>query len=479
MFLDIDSERPSGIAATRDERNEATALAGHIRAALSGIGFGKPVCFDSGNGAYLLYRIDLPNDPESDVLIKRCLQALAHLYNRPGKAHVDMSVYNASRIMRLPGTMNCKGDETDDRKYRLCELILMPDSLDIVPVGLLEQLASMGPKPPQPTRIAAPSGTGNAHGNGTDAYGKKALAGVLADLRAAPVGERNIALNRYSFRLAQLVAGDRLSEAEATSDLEQAARDTGLPSDEIKRTIRSGWEAGLKVPDYGSPPSYSRNGHNPGARVDHEITGVKSVKSVKRSTEWPDPPDDAAFAGLAGRFVELAEQYTEADRVALLVSFLTAFGCAVGKGPHAMVGATRHDARLFTALVGKSAKARKGDSWMPSRVTFDRADPIFTGTRIQGGIARRPAMKSDNLPAVLTVEEAARFLRIGRSAAYELCRTNGIPHVRIGKLIRIPRAALLEWLEQPGQSETAGHLSKGQPAASSVNTDTGGPSWRL
>ncbi len=79
-------------------------------------------------------------------------------------------------------------------------------------------------------------------------------------------------------------------------------------------------------------------------------------------------------------------------------------------------------------------------------------------------------MQSDNLPDVLTVVEAARFLRIGRSAAYEAVRTGEIPSQRIGKLIRIPRAALLEWL---GQSETAGHLSQGQPAASSKEEGTG------
>lgn len=48
----------------------------------------------------------------------------------------------------------------------------------------------------------------------------------------------------------------------------------------------------------------------------------------------------------------------------------------------------------------------------------------------------------------LTVDEAARYLRIGRAAAYELCRrylatgSDGIPCLRIGRAIRIPRAQL-------------------------------------
>jgi excisionase family DNA binding protein len=55
-------------------------------------------------------------------------------------------------------------------------------------------------------------------------------------------------------------------------------------------------------------------------------------------------------------------------------------------------------------------------------------------------------MHSDSLPPVLTVEEAARFLRIGRSAAYEGVRAGTIPSVRVGKLYRIPRGMLMEWL---------------------------------
>lgn len=69
-----------------------------------------------------------------------------------------------------------------------------------------------------------------------------------------------------------------------------------------------------------------------------------------------------------------------------------------------------------------------------------------------------PAQTSNNdaasLPAVLTVEETARFLRIGRSVAYELVRTGVIPSIRLGKLIRIPRDTLLNWLATEGFAGT-------------------------
>ena len=47
-----------------------------------------------------------------------------------------------------------------------------------------------------------------------------------------------------------------------------------------------------------------------------------------------------------------------------------------------------------------------------------------------------------NEPLVLTVEEAAKALRIGRTAAYEAVRRGEIPSVRIGRSLRVPRHAL-------------------------------------
>ena len=52
---------------------------------------------------------------------------------------------------------------------------------------------------------------------------------------------------------------------------------------------------------------------------------------------------------------------------------------------------------------------------------------------------------------VLTIEEAARVLRVGRSLAYQLAReyeasggVSGLPVIRLGGCLRVPRWALLE-----------------------------------
>ena len=64
----------------------------------------------------------------------------------------------------------------------------------------------------------------------------------------------------------------------------------------------------------------------------------------------------------------------------------------------------------------------------------------------------------DGLPLVLTVEEVAAVLRIGRSAAYQAVRDGSIPSVRIGgRSIRVPRhqlEALLGSEDGDGPAET-------------------------
>lgn len=53
-----------------------------------------------------------------------------------------------------------------------------------------------------------------------------------------------------------------------------------------------------------------------------------------------------------------------------------------------------------------------------------------------------------NLPTYLTVMEVAALLRVGRSMAYDLARRGEIPAINIGRVVRIPRDALVDWLQQ-------------------------------
>ena len=76
-------------------------------------------------------------------------------------------------------------------------------------------------------------------------------------------------------------------------------------------------------------------------------------------------------------------------------------------------------------------------------------------------------------PDFFTVEEAARVLRIGRTAAYALTRTwrdtdgrDGLPVVPVGRLLRVPRAAL----RADGRRADRGACPRRGPAAARVGT---------
>lgn len=52
----------------------------------------------------------------------------------------------------------------------------------------------------------------------------------------------------------------------------------------------------------------------------------------------------------------------------------------------------------------------------------------------------------DELPLALRVEDLMPILGIGRNTAYELVRSGQIRSIKIGRQIRVPRDAVVEFL---------------------------------
>ena len=102
---------------------------------------------------------------------------------------------------------------------------------------------------------------------------------------------------------------------------------------------------------------------------------------------WPDPPEAAAFAGLAGEFVRIIEPHTEADPAAILVQLLIGFGNLIGRNPYFAVEADRHHCNEFAALVGDTAKGRKGTSWGYARGILGEIDPGWAAERLMSGLS--------------------------------------------------------------------------------------------
>jgi hypothetical protein len=103
--------------------------------------------------------------------------------------------------------------------------------------------------------------------------------------------------------------------------------------------------------------------------------------------DWPDPPGGDAFHGIAGEFVRLVEEHTEADRAALLFSFLVAAGNMLGRGPRQLVAATRHHLNLNACLVGPSGRGRKGTSLDITLEALGQVDEVWRRGRISGGLS--------------------------------------------------------------------------------------------
>jgi hypothetical protein len=94
-----------------------------VRGGLDSLGWPPPLVLDSGNGFHLWYPIDLPAADGGRV--GRVLKGLACLYDTPAAA-VDTSVFNPSRIAKLPGTWARKGDATADRPHRMARVLEAP-----------------------------------------------------------------------------------------------------------------------------------------------------------------------------------------------------------------------------------------------------------------------------------------------------------------------------------------------------------------
>lgn len=110
LFIDLDradEEGVSGISSTDEELETIHGFAEQIREYLGGLGWPEPIKGMSGNGYYLIYAIDLPNDEASKSLIKNVLAALHSRWES-----VDVTAFDANRLCKVLGTWARKGEHT-------------------------------------------------------------------------------------------------------------------------------------------------------------------------------------------------------------------------------------------------------------------------------------------------------------------------------------------------------------------------------
>jgi uncharacterized protein DUF3987 len=151
-----------------------------------------------------------------------------------------------------------------------------------------------------------------------------------------------------------------------------------------------------------------------GAREEHfpPLAGEPAAAAPARPP-WPRL-GERAYHGPIGAAVRLIEPETEADSAAILLQLLAALGNCVGHGPHVRVEDDRHQALVWTVIVGETAKARKGTSWYRVRGLMRAVAPEWASGNIVSGLSsgegliwavRDPIEEyNENTGAIVTVD---------------------------------------------------------------------------
>jgi hypothetical protein len=283
---------------------------------------------DSGGGRYLLWLLKQPASREEIPQVENRLKRLASYF------HGDMAATDASRILRIPGSLNHKYQHTPQVKI----IEFHPETqCGLGDFDFLPQVEGAIPgeeKPPKP-----------------EGWRDKILDGV-------PEGERNNSLTQ----LAGSYLGKRLSRNEILAILQKANSKfkPPLPMMEVEAILDSV------------------------TKTDQKNHPESSSAKEKSASSWPSPLAKEAFYGLAGEFVNLVEPHTEADPAAILIQILTAIGNVIGATAFFQVEADKHFLKIFPVLVGETSKGRKGTSWGYTKNTLKQIDPEC---RIMSGLS--------------------------------------------------------------------------------------------
>ncbi len=140
--FDIDPVRPKGAPSTAAELDAALEARALLVRMLTAYGWPCPALGMSGNGAHALYRVRVKNIPAWKGAVSALYLGLANRLHEPFKelgVRFDTTVQNPARIWRLYGSINRKGDPTEDRPHRRAELTLPAGAWQTVPVTVLRR----------------------------------------------------------------------------------------------------------------------------------------------------------------------------------------------------------------------------------------------------------------------------------------------------------------------------------------------------
>lgn len=140
FLMDFDPVRPAGISSSDSELLEARDKADSVVEWLTSIGWPEPIRADSGNGVHVMYRVDEPNDDPARIDFECALKMLSSIFS-DDRVKVDVTVFNASRVWKIYGTVSAKGSSTEERPHRVAMLTRVPKELKLLTREQIETVA--------------------------------------------------------------------------------------------------------------------------------------------------------------------------------------------------------------------------------------------------------------------------------------------------------------------------------------------------
>lgn len=226
------------------------------------------------------------------------------------------------------------------------------DAIDIAPMPqwIVDKLRASGARP-RPAAFSMPSA----------GYGNRALEDEARALASTHEGGRNDALNRATFRLAQLVAGGHLSQSSVEHAMLEAARACGLGEREAIATIASGLRSGMQHPR--SPaPRHRREMHEPEVLeaeedlpVDLGLIEAGSAAEQEDRERWLMLGRLRALGGLCDSFCGWVVRGADHPQPGLTVAACLALGAVLASRRFVFRGST---SSLFIASIARSGDGK-------------------------------------------------------------------------------------------------------------------------
>jgi hypothetical protein len=273
-----------------------------------------------------LYVVDLDTDKATgEALGEATLAALglSHLLNGP---RVDTPSGGRHLYFRADGLaegLGCTAKKIGPGIDRRGEggYVIAPGS--VAPAGAYVALLAALQGKPKPEAGAFQFDTGAGQG-----WAEAALAGELGRVMAAQEGARNDTLNRAAFRLAQIVAWGALSEDTVKARLLGAALAIGLDEAEARKTIASGYAAGMAEPRGPKPTDEgTANNGKPGAE-DWQQPEARFLRP-----ELPAPPAlplAEVFGPIWAAWIAKAAEAKAAPADYVVAGLLSVVGATIG-----------------------------------------------------------------------------------------------------------------------------------------------------